>query len=75
MCLKRPKKVPNRLESKEYRLLRAHILRRDGWKCQNCGSIMNLEVHHQEFRSHSGQDTDGNLITLCTRCHSSVHSL
>jgi len=30
--------------------------------CQFCGSRTNLEVHHQQFRSHSGEDKD-NLIT------------
>jgi len=27
----------------------------------------NLEVHHREFRSHSGADSEENLITLCAR--------
>jgi 5-methylcytosine-specific restriction endonuclease McrA len=30
------------------------VLRRDGWKCQSCGSMCNLEVHHQKFRRRSG---------------------
>ncbi|PYX67771.1 MAG: hypothetical protein DMG72_24580 [Acidobacteria bacterium] len=34
----------------------------------------NLEVHHKEFRSQSGNDSEHNLITLCTTCHASVHS-
>jgi len=40
------------------------VLRRDGWQCQFCGSRAHLEVHHQRFRSHSGQDYEDNLITL-----------
>ncbi|PYX68513.1 MAG: hypothetical protein DMG72_22925 [Acidobacteria bacterium] len=35
--------------------------------------MINLEVHHREFRSHSGEDDETNLITLCSICHSSVH--
>jgi 5-methylcytosine-specific restriction endonuclease McrA len=35
--------------------------------------MTNLEVHHREFRSHSGEDTEENLITLCTACHARVH--
>jgi len=46
---------------------------RDGWRCQFCGTMSNLEVHHKEFRSRSGQDIDQNLITLCRACHSRVH--
>ncbi|PYX63374.1 MAG: hypothetical protein DMG74_17290 [Acidobacteria bacterium] len=45
------------------------VLHRDGWKCQSCGKRSNLEVHHKEFRSRSGRDSEGNLITLCTACH------
>jgi 5-methylcytosine-specific restriction endonuclease McrA len=44
------------------------VLRRDGWRCQACGAMSNLEVHHKRFRSHSGHDSEENLITP-------VHSL
>jgi len=44
--------------------LRQQILRRDGWRCQSCGSMSNLEVHHREFRSHSGADSEENLNAL-----------
>src|SRR5580704_6246513 len=41
---------------------------RDAWRCQSCGTMSNLEVHHKEFRSQSGHDREENLITLCTTC-------
>jgi 5-methylcytosine-specific restriction endonuclease McrA len=69
----RPKAVPFRLDPLPYDNLRQQILRRDGWRCQSCGTVSNLEVHHREFRSHSGADTEENLITLCTACHSRLH--
>ena len=59
--------------AKSYESLRQHILRRDGWRCQACGTMSNLEVHHREFRSRSGEDSEENLITLCTTCHAGVH--
>src|SRR5437879_1030363 len=62
-----------RLDPASYESLRQHVVRRDGWRCQSCGATSNLEVHHQEFRSRSGNDSEQNLITLCTVCHSSVH--
>ena len=34
--------------------------------------MSNLEVHHRELRSQSGDDTEQNLIALCTACHSIV---
>jgi 5-methylcytosine-specific restriction endonuclease McrA len=70
-----PKAVPLRLEPLQYENLRQEILRRDGWRCQSCGAMSNLEVHHREFRSHSGVDTEGNLITLCVACHHLAHQL
>ena len=67
------KHVPVRLDDREYGELRERVLRRDNWRCQFCGSMTNLEVHHQQFRSHSGPDHEDNLITLCNRCHSAEH--
>jgi len=64
---------PIRLERKQYEELRRAILKRDGWRCQFCGAMTNLEVHHLQFRSHSGEDTEENLITICQDCHSRVH--
>jgi len=67
------KPVPIRLEEGSYRELRKQILRRDHWRCQFCGRMANLEVHHKAFRSLSGEDTEQNLITLCKACHSGAH--
>ena len=52
-----------------YQQLRQHVLKRDGWRCQNCGSMRNLEVHHMQLRSELGDDVHDNLITLCSSCH------
>jgi 5-methylcytosine-specific restriction endonuclease McrA len=68
-----PKPVRFRLDAVAYENLRQLVLRRDGWRCQSCGTMANLEVHHKEFRSHSGHDAEANLITLCSTCHGSVH--
>jgi 5-methylcytosine-specific restriction endonuclease McrA len=35
--------------------------------------MQNLQVHHIEFRSHGGSDSEANLITLCAPCHAAVH--
>ncbi len=70
-----PKAAPARLNPLSYESLRQQILGRDGWRCQSCGTMSNLEVHHREFRSHSGTDSEENLITLCVDCHRQVHEL
>jgi 5-methylcytosine-specific restriction endonuclease McrA len=69
----RPKAALSRLDLLPYESLRQQILRRDGWRCQSCGTMSNLEVHHREFRSHSGSDSEENLITRCTACHTKAH--
>ena len=61
----RPKQPRQRLDPELYEGLREQVLRRDSWKCQCCGTRSNLEVHHQEFRSRGGNDSEENLITLC----------
>jgi 5-methylcytosine-specific restriction endonuclease McrA len=63
-----------RLDSTSYRDLHRQVLERDGWRCQACGSMQNLQVHHLKFRSHSGGDEEQNLITLCAECHAGMHS-
>jgi 5-methylcytosine-specific restriction endonuclease McrA len=62
-----------RLDSDSYRILHRQVLERDGWRCQVCGSMQNLQVHHLKFRSHSGGDEEQNLITLCAECHEQMH--
>jgi len=68
-----PKPGRLRLHPVSYESLRQQILRRDGWRCQSCGTMTNLEAHHREFRSQSGPDSEENLITLCAACHARVH--
>ena len=68
-----PKRPRIRYEGERYEELRQQVLRRDGWRCQSCGAMSNLEVHHQQFRSHSGDDSEWNLMTLCTACHTTLH--
>jgi 5-methylcytosine-specific restriction endonuclease McrA len=68
-----PKPERLRLGPVAYDLLRQQILVRDGWRRQLCGTMSNLEVHHKEFRSHLGEDSEENLITLCSTCHAGIH--
>ena len=68
-----PKVLPLRLDLESYENLRQQVLRRDGWRRQSCGTMSNLEVHHKQFRSRSGNDSEQNLITLCSTCHAQTH--
>jgi 5-methylcytosine-specific restriction endonuclease McrA len=62
-----------KLGPEAYAQLRRQILERDRWRCQHCGSRQNLQIHHEEPRSQSGDDVEENLITLCNSCHRRAH--
>jgi len=49
------------------------VLERDGWRCQKCGSLENLQVHHKIKRSQRGNGSLENLVTLCAYCHLGEH--
>jgi 5-methylcytosine-specific restriction endonuclease McrA len=69
----RQKRPRLKLSAEEYSLLRNRVLERDGWRCQNCGSAKDLQVHHLAKRSKLGDDALDNLITLCATCHQRQH--
>jgi HNH endonuclease len=48
--------------------IREEVLRRDGRRCQHCGTRERLTVHHITPRP-LGTHDPRNLITLCEGCH------
>jgi 5-methylcytosine-specific restriction endonuclease McrA len=48
---------------------RAMIYKRDGHKCQYCGSTKNLTIDHIIPRSRGGEDTWENLVVACMPCN------
>jgi len=70
----RPRRPRLKLNTDAYRELRLEVLTRDGWHCQDCGSMRTLQVHHVHARSLQGDDHEDNLITLCARCHQARHA-
>jgi len=73
MIPRRQERSRVKLDPESYSRLRNKILDRDGWRCQHCGSMKNLEVHHVQSRANLGNDEEGNLITLCADCHGMLH--
>ncbi|MGV8135322.1 MAG: HNH endonuclease [Mangrovibacterium sp.] len=62
--------------------VRGSVLRRDHYKCTSCGwshddwnpsDPRHLELHHVKEHAKGGDNTENNLITLCTICHDSIH--
>lgn len=50
-------------------LSRKSIMKRDGHKCQYCGSTEDLTIDHIIPKSRGGKDTWDNLVTACNRCN------
>lgn len=48
------------------RKLRMMILLRDMFRCQECGSLRNLQVHHRKYEAKFNPD---DFVTLCSYCH------
>ena len=62
--------------------VRGQVLRRDNYSCRECGwnhALWNpsdprhLELHHCEHHAKGGENTEGNLITVCNICHHEIH--
>ena len=64
---------PIKLGRQAYRRLMQRVLERDGWRCQKCGALETLQVHHKIKRSQQGNDGLANLVTLCAYCHLAEH--
>lgn len=59
--------------SAKWQQARAAARRRDGERCQRCGSTDQLQVHHIKPLAEGGDKYDlENLATLCHGCHVAV---
>ncbi len=61
--LKKVKRI--KLGKQAYQRIMKRVLERDGWRCQKCGSVKDLQIHHKIKRSQQGNDSLQNLVTLC----------
>lgn len=59
--------------------LRKKVYRKDGYQCQNCQAYggpkgnAELRAHHVVPVSKGGTNEMSNLITVCEKCHKSIH--
>jgi ATP-dependent DNA helicase RecQ len=64
------------LRSSDWVNIREAVLRRDNYKCMECGTpcrSAEADVHHLLPRSAGGTDEPSNLVTLCDGCHAAHH--
>ena len=52
---------------------RAKVLWRDRYTCQKCSTQEKLNAHHILPKIRGGTDTPKNGMTLCEKCHNSLH--
>lgn len=60
------------MKSRNWFYVKTDRLIRDNYKCQSCGSELNLNVHHKTYCNFSFESYD-DLITLCQKCHLKAH--
>jgi len=62
--------------------IKRDVLRRDKYKCTICkwahddwnrSDPRHLELHHKKHHVKGGDNTESNLITVCTVCHDEIH--
>ena len=61
-------------KSREYRIWRAHVVRRDK-RCVICGNIEGREAHHMNHATYFPEERfdDDNGVCLCKKCHMNFH--
>lgn len=60
---KKKKHIPNSLKKQ--------VFERDEYRCQDCGTHIDLSIDHIHPESKGGSSTEENLRTLCRSCNSS----
>ncbi|NEP15205.1 MAG: group II intron reverse transcriptase/maturase [Symploca sp. SIO2C1] len=58
----------------QWRELKENIKAERGAKCELCGSLKNLDLHHIIARKNKGKDSKENLQLLCRTCHAQTPS-
>lgn len=60
------------LQTDHWRHFREEALKFYQYKCQTCGKVKVLDVHHRNY-DHIGEETFNDVIVLCRTCHKKFH--
>ena len=60
------------IQSPEWNECRVAAINRAGRRCQLCGQVGKLHVHHNNY-SRLGNEEDRDLTVLCEACHNDFH--
>jgi len=71
----RTRPYEDRRQTREWKVLKRQIHRRDGYRCRLCGhDDVQLHVHHRTYATYAEERLE-DLITLCRSCHAHFHFL
>lgn len=60
------------MQSNKWHNIRSIVLSRDNYACKVCSSVDSLEIHHMSYE-HLGDEQLSDLVTLCRKCHFTLH--
>jgi hypothetical protein len=60
------------LQTDLWKATRRKRIELDGFRCVQCGSPINLNVHHITYDRLGCEDME-DLVTLCEKCHERLH--
>lgn len=63
------------LQSPDWKKKRGKRLQYDQGRCQNCGAVLHLQVHHLSYDRLGDERVKSDLKTLCVDCHRKVERL
>ena len=62
------------LKTDHWKVTRAEALKRGHYKCHDCGSTTNLQVHHLTY-ARRGHERQSDLVVVCDKCHKKRHGI
>lgn len=68
----RPLSYGEYLRTKEWKKLRADVLRRDRGRCAYCGRKRATQIHHLTYK-HIFHESLEDLVAVCRECHEAQH--
>ena len=69
----RARPYEDRRQTREWKVLKSQIHRRDGYRCRFCNRNNGpLHVHHRTYATYAEERLE-DLITLCRGCHEYIH--
>ena len=67
-------KYDDHIGSRYWNEIRQRILKRSDGKCEKCGKMWRLQIHHINY-DRVGRELDSDLLAVCQPCHRAIHGI